>query len=131
MAIQFSSIHHLTLTVTDVERSFEFYKAVLGFELLREIPPDNRKLIMAGDVMMALRPTPDMPDDRFNENRAGLDHLSFSVDSRADLESAIRLLDEMGVPHGEIEDLPTSKLYMLTFRDPDNIQLELTAPYGS
>jgi glyoxylase I family protein len=101
----------------------------LGFEFLRSVPPDNRKMIKAGDLMIGLRPTPDMPEDQFNENRVGLDHLSFSVASRADLDAAIRLLDEKGVPHGEIEDLPNSKLYMLVFRDPDNIQLELTAPY--
>jgi glyoxylase I family protein len=43
--------------------------------------------------------------DRFDENRVGLDHLSFSVGGRADLERAARLLDERGVSHGEIEDL--------------------------
>jgi hypothetical protein len=36
-----------------------------------------------------------------------------------------------GVPHGEITDLgDVFGLYILAFRDPDNIQLELTAAYG-
>ncbi|MFN8454177.1 MAG: VOC family protein [Anaerolineae bacterium] len=60
----------------------------------------------------------------------GLDHLSLSVGSRADLEAAVRLFDERGVPHGEIKDLTAFSLYVLAFRDPDNIQLELTAAYG-
>jgi glyoxylase I family protein len=35
------------------------------------------------------------------------------------------------VSHGEIKDLgPGMGLYVLALRDPDNIQLELTAPYG-
>jgi hypothetical protein len=36
-----------------------------------------------------------------------------------------------GVPHGEITDLgDVFGLYVLAFRDPDNIQLELTAAYS-
>jgi hypothetical protein len=33
------------------------------------------------------------------------------------------------VPHGEIEDTAELKILVLAFRDPDNIQLELTAAY--
>ena len=61
----------------------------------------------------------------------GLDHLSFSVASREELERARQLLDERGVPHGEVTDLGEAfGLYILAFRDPDNIQLELTAAYS-
>jgi hypothetical protein len=35
------------------------------------------------------------------------------------------------VPHGQIKDLGVDlRLYVLAFRNPDNIQLELTAPYS-
>jgi hypothetical protein len=84
-------------------------------------------------VIVALAsPDPDqaLPNGRFNENRVGLDHLSFNVARRADLETALGLFDAHGVPHGEIKDLgPDMGLYVLALRDPDNIQLELTAPY--
>jgi hypothetical protein len=41
------------------------------------------------------------------------------------------LLDERGMPHGEVTDLGDAfGMYILAFRDPDNIQLELTAAYG-
>jgi len=70
-----------------------------------------------------------MPRDRFDENRIWLDHLSFGVASRADLEHAVRVLDTRGVPHSEIRDLgPAFGICILIFRDPDNIQLELSAP---
>jgi catechol 2,3-dioxygenase-like lactoylglutathione lyase family enzyme len=69
--------------------------------------------------------------DRFDEARVGLDHLSFAVADRGELERAARLLDERGVPRGEVTDLGDAfGLYVLAFRDPDNIQLELTAPHG-
>ncbi len=34
-------IHHLRLTVTDVERSRQFYTSLLGFEVAVESPPDD------------------------------------------------------------------------------------------
>ena len=57
-----------------------------------------------------------------------LDHLSFSVPSRADLEQAVRLFDERGVEHGAITRLAGFGIDVLPFEDPDGIQLELTAP---
>jgi catechol 2,3-dioxygenase-like lactoylglutathione lyase family enzyme len=67
--------------------------------------------------------------DRFSENRVGLDHMSFAVPSRKVLEDAVRLLDTHGVPHSEVRDLGEAfGIAVLIFRDPDNIQLELSAP---
>jgi catechol 2,3-dioxygenase-like lactoylglutathione lyase family enzyme len=66
--------------------------------------------------------------DRFDPLRVGLDHLSFSVPSRADLEAATRLLDERGVEHGPIRELVPLGVSFLAFFDPDGIALEITAP---
>jgi glyoxylase I family protein len=56
--------------------------------------------------------------------------VSFNVASLAVLEEAVRMFDEKGIPHGEIKDLSGAgvPIYVLAFRDPDNIQLEFTAP---
>lgn len=126
-------VHHLALTVSDVARSQQFYTEFLGFQRVMDFGP--RALLSNGSVVVALTPASDpaqaIPNDRFNENRIGLDHLSFSVGSHADLENAVRLLDEKGVSHGEIKDLGSHlPLYVLALRDPDNIQIELTAPHG-
>lgn len=61
----------------------------------------------------------------------GLDHISFCVASRADLDRATALFHERGLSHGEIKDRGAGLgAYLLAFRDRDNIQPELTAPYG-
>lgn len=126
------AVHHVTLTVTDLTRSREFYTSLLGFQVALEYGP--KLLLSNGHMILAVAPAPN-PDraisgDRFDENRVGLDHLSFSVGSRDDLEAAARLFEEHNVPHGEIEDLGAGlRLYVLAFRDPDNIQLELSASY--
>ena len=127
------SVHHLTLTVTNVPRSVAFYTSFLGFQLVMELGP--RRLLSNGSVILALTPPPDpaqaLQGDRFSENRVGLDHVSLNVARRTDLETALRLFADQGVAHGEIKDLGADLgLYVLAFRDPDNIQLELTAPYA-
>ena len=135
-------IHHLRLTVTDVNRSREFYTRLLGFGVAAEMPPADdpsygavNAVLFGGVVMikdnllLGLRPVAPQ-GDRFDQNRVGLDHLSFSVSSHDELEQAVRLLDERGVPHGEITDFSSFGIYVLEFRDPDNIQLELTAPHS-
>ena len=133
-------IHHLRLTVTDLERSREFYTQLLGFEVIAESPPPDDpsaaevfKILFGGVVMsrgsliMGLRPMA-APGERFDPNRVGLDHLSFGVASRDDLERAVRLLDERGVAHGQITTLASFGIDVLPFEDPDGVQLELTAP---
>jgi len=137
-------IHHLRLTVTDVNRSRDFYTQVLGFGVAVDAPPppDHPEharidealqggiVLINGTMLMGLRPAAPA-GDRFSENRVGLDHLSFTAGTREDLDRALQTLDEWGVPHGVIRDLgPGFGLYILEFRDPDNIQLELTAPYS-
>jgi catechol 2,3-dioxygenase-like lactoylglutathione lyase family enzyme len=99
-----------------------------------EFPP--RIALSNGSLLLVLTPPPDptqaIPADRFNENRIGLDHVSFAVSDTAELEKAAALLNENGVERGEIRDLGSGfGIYVMAVRDPDNIQLELTAPYES
>jgi len=132
--IQTEAVHHLTLTVTNLARAVEFYSTMLGFQKAMDLSP-TRVLMANGKAILALTEAPDpnqaILNDRFNENRVGLDHLSLNVSNHNKLEEAMRLFDEQGVSHGEIKDLGSDLgVYVLAFRDPDNIQLELTAPYG-
>jgi glyoxylase I family protein len=127
--ISTGSIHHLRLTITDVERSRRFYTEVLNFEHIADLP--SGVFLSNGAIGLGIGPSPDPEPagDRFDEARVGLDHLSLQVDSLADLERAVAALDAHGVPHGEIKDLGEGfGIYVLSFRDPDNIQLELSAP---
>lgn len=124
------AVNHVALTVTNMARSRDFYQDLLGFEFIMEYGP--KYLLSNGELILGLNPAPDpeqaIPNDRFTESRVGLDHISFNVESLEAMESARQWLDDNDVPRGEIRDLGDLGIYVMAFRDPDNIQLEITAP---
>ena len=128
-----AAIHHLTLTVSDVRRSQDFYSKLLNFSHVTDF--GDRAILSNGSVMLVLPPPPDpaqaISGDVFDENRIGLDHVSLNVGSVRDLHVAVALFDQHDVEHGEINNLQPFGIYVLAFRDPDNIQVELTAPHDS
>ncbi len=70
--------------------------------------------------------------ERFHELRTGLDHLEFLVDRREDLDEWAARLNRLGIEHSGVKEPEYTRNAMLTFRDPDNIQLEFfwRAPTG-
>ncbi len=138
MPVPITGYGHVRLTVTDVARSRAFYDRVFGFPVAFEVPADaddatreqlaflyGGVVYALGDSLFGLRP---VGADSFDEDRTGLDHLSFAVDSRADLDAAAAVLDERGIDHGGVKDIGVGSI--LEFRDPDGIALELFAPQG-
>jgi glyoxylase I family protein len=136
MVVTANSIAHVRLTVTDIERSRRFYESVFGWPVLVEVPEnadeETRKQLAflfggviydLGGTLIALRP---VANDRFHEDRTGLDHIAFRTADKAELDSAADHLDELGIDHEPVKDI--GQAYILEFRDPDNIALELTAP---
>lgn len=119
-------VHHLRLTVSDLDRSLRFYTEVLGFELTVRFGPHS-VFLHDGTVGLGLNtPWHEVSADelRFDEARVGLDHLAFRVAGPDDVRRAAARLDAHGIPHSGVKDgrLPGSRL--VVFRDPDNVQLE-------
>ena len=136
MGLTSTSIAHVRLTVTDIERSRRFYESVFGWPVLLEVPENADEATRSrldflfggviydlGGTLLGLRP---VATDRFDEDRVGLDHIAFRMSSKAELDAAAAHLDDIGIRHEPIKDIGPS--YILEFRDPDNIALELTAP---
>ena len=136
MAINTGAVAHIRLTVTDIKRSREFYESVFDWPINLEVPEDaddatrqrlaflfDGVIYNVGESRIGLRPG---SDDRFDENRTGLDHIAIRVGSKAELDDAADHLDSLGIVHEPIKDIGV--MYILEFRDPDNIALELVAP---
>lgn len=123
---------HLTLTVTDVDRSAEWYEQLLGVQKLFEGEEDGMRFCVtmepSSNALLTFRNHDRTVDEPFDETRVGLDHVAFHVATRAEMDEWERKLDELGIEHSEIKDVDYGSV--LTFRDPDNIQLEFFALPG-
>lgn len=124
MALQIKGIHHVVLTVSDPQRSAGFYEQVLGVK--QDFATENVVCIPCGSFLLCLQRSPHqpLPNDRFDENRLGLDHIGFSVESHQQLNDLLLVLQELNVATAGIEYDPDGKSDYVCFRDPDNIQVE-------
>ena len=135
MPVSPSAYAHVRLTVTDIARSRAFYDDVFGLPVAFEVPEGADEatreqlaflfggvIYRLGDSLFGLRPG---ATDSFSEDRVGLDHVSFLVDAKADLDEMAAILDGLGVGHAGVKDIGVG--HILEFRDPDNIALELFA----
>ena len=121
-----SGLNHIIMTIKDVKTSREFYGDVLGFEV-KDIA-DGFCFVTGGVAIFFFPSNHPVPDDRFDEFRIGLDHLAFAAPSEQVLQSFADRLLALGVETKGVETYHTGNKYV-AFRDPDNIQLELTAPH--
>ncbi len=123
-------VNHVSLTVVDVPRSLEWYQRVFGFQKVMDFEHGNGTVSVLQEprsgVGLGLNGHRDHGGEGFDERRTGLDHLSFQVGSRADLEVWRERLDSLGIEHSGITDVTQPFPFsVLVLRDPDGIQLEL------
>ena len=123
-----SGISHVDLSVTDLDASVAWYRELFGMTQLfgarnEAYDYDVCYLIEPGSgVVMGFEQHDANPGGPFDERRVGLDHLSFAVESRDELDGWLGRLDELGISHSGITE---EQLWdVLVFRDPDNVQLE-------
>lgn len=138
--IDSSGFAHVRITVTDIARSKKFYDQVFGWPAAVDMSDlvgapgvsESVEQFFGGTVyqtpqgtLFGLRP---VGGDTFDADRTGLDHVSFAVESREALVQAQAALDEAGISHGDIIDLTSAGMAILSFQDPDDINVELAAP---
>lgn len=121
---------HVSLSVSDADRSAAWYVEALAFVEVRRVKGERfeRVILLHPESQIALGLTCHEQDGErrsFNERQIGMDHMAFSTDGREELIAWKARLEEMGIDHSEIKDTPTGAL--ITLRDPDNIQIEIRA----
>ena len=129
----FPPLTHVAVTVRDLSVSVPWYERLLGTKpvLDEDTDPDFHHtvyLLGNGTLLGLHQHGKPAPDERFSEHRVGLDHLAFGCADRAELESWVKRLDELGIEHGGIKDATYGS--GVSFRDPDGIALEFFAPPG-
>lgn len=125
-----SSLHHIGITVTDIERSVRWYGDVLGLvQWGEERHPGGRTALLmrpGTHVHIGLDAHEANDGEGFRPHRTGLDHLALTVDTREEMDSWQMHLDALGVPYDPVRDLvEPAPCALITFRDPDGVALEL------
>jgi len=121
--MKIKNIHHIELTVGDLGISKDFYSKLPDFKIVAKYP--NFIMFFNGYFYLGITDHHGKTEGKkFSELNLGLDHVSFEVETKIDLTKAIKFFDKEGINHAEIKKL-SNNLYVLAFRDPDNIQLEL------
>lgn len=131
-----AAIHHIRLSVSDLDTATRFYSPLLAGLGFRGLPPrltgkgeiDRLRFEKDGTVLLIGRTT---EAGRHERGKPGLHHLAFSVDSRAEVE---RIYDEVikNLEHVNVEDPPidcpeySEGYYATFFFDPDGIKLKVT-----
>ena len=141
-----SAVHHVSFTVSDMERSLEFYHGALGFEVLNVRTVEGRfaetvttlkgvrmRSIHLSGYGQALERNQYLAAAGESEAPRTCDtgsaHLCYVVD---DIDGEIARLKELGVRFLSevmtVEGGPNAGNRMVYFLDPDGIPMEFTQP---
>jgi catechol 2,3-dioxygenase-like lactoylglutathione lyase family enzyme len=128
---EFPAFAHVAVTVTDLERSTQWYNAL--FDATPVLDEDEEVggfhhsvYVIGGGQLFGLHTHPQGAGDKFSELQTGLDHVSFGCRDRNELQDWAARLDQLGIVHGGIVDAHYGS--GVSFRDPDGIALEFFAP---
>lgn len=103
---------HVNLTVRDLDNSTRWYCEVFGFAVVNDVSPAGsgfrfRTLIEGRSMSSVVLGQPEVaPAALFDEHSAGLHHLAFHVEQRAELDAWKSHLDDLGVENSGVTDSP-------------------------
>jgi len=125
------AVHHIDLTVGDLDRSDAFYGKVLAFLGYRRVRGGSTgidwDLRISGNLVCSIGLKPARSDRVHDRYSAGLHHLAWHAASREDVDRLHELLLGTGA---RILDAPAeypdygAGYYALFFADPDGLKLE-------
>jgi len=123
MTLKTTGIDHANLTVRNLEETCKFWKDLLGFELLEDIPEQKGKIIGNENAMLTLYENPN-----FKEYiKTGFNHLSFHIENFAEAETICKEL-KLKIGYGGIIEWTKSR--SIYINDPNGYEIELAEVWG-
>lgn len=125
-------VHHVTLTVTNVRRSADWYQSLLGpAEEIERLSPTWERIRMRwpSGLVIGVTRHDATGEASFDCTRPGLDHLGLSCDSADDVRGWWERMEALGMNHGPVEEV--SYGWAVTAHDPDGIAIEFFCPVAT
>lgn len=120
------AIDHVTLTVSNLNRTKSFYEQLFQVKFTKH--KDNSfNLLPVGIPVWFIQWEKQRPNDKFDETRIGLDHIAFHLDTLEELKEFVNRLKEINATTVGLQRY-AGKYPYVCFRDPDNIQTEFFIP---
>ena len=117
---------HITINVSDIDRSVDFYTSVCGLSIVRDRRKEGRHNVWLGPS------TAEDEDPAFvlvmvqDDVKARLDHFGFQCDSRAEVDQIAELARRQDTLVEPPTDIGGVVGYFATIRDPDGHLIEFT-----
>jgi lactoylglutathione lyase len=118
---------HITINVSDLARSIDFYTSLCGLSIVRDRRPEGRHNVWLG-------PKPPAEDDPLfvlvlieDEVKARLDHFGFQCDSREEVDRIAAVARDQNILVEPPQDIGGVVGYFTMVRDPDGHLVEFTA----
>ncbi|MEO8475838.1 MAG: VOC family protein [Actinomycetota bacterium] len=120
-------MNHAVLYVRNADRTFAFYRDVLGFKLVGEIPQAGAKFLQAPDStndhdLALFTIGAEAGDSTAGRQTVGLYHIAWEVQTLGDLQEIALKLADAGAMVGATDHSTTKALYA---KDPDGLEFEV------
>ena len=118
---------HITINVSDLERSIPFYTSLCGLSIVRDRRPEGRHNVWLGPT------TPAGENPVFvlvliqTEVKARLDHFGFQCESRAEVDRIAERARKQEILVEPPQDIGGVVGYFTMVHDPDGHLIEFTA----
>jgi len=123
MKLEVRGIDHINLYVQDLEKTCQFWKALLGFDTLEEIPNKNGRIIGNQKALLALYEKPDfLPNPKTH-----LNHISFTIKNFQDIENKCHSMNIEIKYGGALEWKNSRSIYI---NDPNGYEIEFSENWG-
>ena len=115
-----TSIDHVNMAVMNLDESVGFYHDLFGFEVRKEQPENDSRIIGNNTIKLCLY------EDPGAVKQGGIAHFGFAIDN---FEDVVAKCEEMGIemPYGVVEWEKSRSVYI---SDPNGYELELSERQG-
>ena len=117
------SIDHVNLSVKNLEESVDFYNKLFGFELRKDQPEENSKIIGTDTIKLCLYEDPIID----NGNKAGINHFGFHIENFEEIEINCKKNNVPILYDGAMSWEKSRSIYI---QDPNGNEIELSEMHG-